>query len=141
MKKTFKSKLGLELIIPISVILVGISVLFIVKGIWPGLLIIVGLSAFIIHTFITTDYTINSNNLQIRSGLFFNKIINIESIRKVAETRVAMSSPAMSIDRLEVFYNKFDSVIISPKDKKEFIKQLKIINDQIEIKLEESASH
>lgn len=141
MKKTFKSKLGLELIIPISVILVGISVLFIVKGIWPGLLIIVGHSAFIIHTFITTDYTINSNNLQIRSGLFFNKIINIESIRKVAETGVAMSSPAMSIDRLEVFYNKFDSVIISPKDKKEFIKQLKIINDQIEIKLEESASH
>ncbi|HEX8378702.1 MAG TPA: hypothetical protein VF602_12870, partial [Pedobacter sp.] len=61
MAKTFKSKVGLELVIPLIVILGGISTLFIVKGIWPGLLIVGTVSAFILHTFITTDYTINSN--------------------------------------------------------------------------------
>jgi hypothetical protein len=141
MAKTFKSKVGLELVIPLIVILGGISTLFIVKGIWPGLLIVGTVSAFILHTFITTDYTINSNKLQIRSGLFFNKTVSVESIRKIVETRMPMSSPAMSLDRLEVFYNKFDSVIISPKEKNEFIEQIRMINDRIEVISKESASH
>ncbi|HEX8376850.1 MAG TPA: PH domain-containing protein, partial [Pedobacter sp.] len=82
-----------------------------------------------------------SNKLQIRSGLFFNKTVSVESIRKIVETRMPMSSPAMSLDRLEVFYNKFDSVIISPKEKNEFIEQIRMINDRIEVISKESASH
>ena len=137
----FKSKLGLELVIPLAIILGGISILFIVKGIWLGLLIIGGVSALIIHIFFNTNYTIDHNKLQVRGGLFFYKEVNIQSIRKVVETKTPISSPALSLDRIEVFYNKFDSIIISPKDKKEFIKHLQQINDRIEVKFEQSASH
>jgi hypothetical protein len=141
MKIIFKSKLGPELVIPISLILGGISVLFIAKGIWPGILIIAGVSAFIMHTFMTTEYIIDQGKLQVKSGLFFNKLVDIQSIRKIVETKTPLSSPALSIDRIEVFYNKFDSVIISPKDKREFIEKLLQINDRIEVKYKESASH
>ena len=48
-----------------------------------------------------------------------NTNIDIKSIRKIIETYNPLSSPAASIDRLEIFYNKFDSILISPKDKKE----------------------
>jgi hypothetical protein len=43
-----------------------------------------------------------------------------------------MSSPALSLDRIEIFYNKFDSVIISPKNKADFVAELKSINPAIE---------
>lgn len=43
-----------------------------------------------------------------------------------------LSSPALSLDRLEVFYNKFDSVIISPQNKEDFIVALQNINPAIE---------
>lgn len=141
MRIIFKSRIGLELVIPLTIILGGISLLFIIKDIWPGLLLIAGVTAFIIHTFVTTEYTIDCGNLKVRSGLFFNKVIDIESIKKVVETKTPLSSPALSIDRIEVFYNKFDSIIISPKDKMGFIEQLRKVNDRIEFKLKKSASH
>jgi len=135
MKMTFKSKVGLKLIIPIAVILGGLSILFIVKGIWPGLLTILGTAAFIVHLFISTKYTINNTNLQVQSGFFINQTINIKSIRKIVDTRTIISSPALSLDRLEVFYDKFDSIIISPQDKTEFIKQILAINNQILVQI------
>ena len=132
---TFKSKVGLELIIPITVILGGLSILFIVKKIWPGLLTILGTAAFIVHLFISTKYTINNTSLQVQSGFFINQTINIKSIRKIVDTRTIISSPALSLDRLEVFYGKFDSIIISPQDKTEFIKKLLAINNQILVQI------
>jgi hypothetical protein len=46
---------------------------------------------------------------------------------------VALSAPATSFDRLEILYNSFDTVIISPKDKSGFITHMKTINPSIEV--------
>ncbi|GAB2787420.1 hypothetical protein GCM10027275_35190 [Rhabdobacter roseus] len=116
------------------------GILFLLQGIWPGLVIILGTSAFIIHTFLSTEYTVDASYLRVRSGIFFNKTIEIASIRKVEETNTLLSSPAMSLDRLEVFYNRFDSVIVSPKEKAAFIRQLQAVNDRIEVVLHDKST-
>ena len=58
--------------------------------------------------------------------------VTINSIRKIKETNNPISSPAASLDRIEVFYGK-QSVIISPKQKTEFINHLLSINPRIEV--------
>ncbi len=131
MKTIYKSKSGTSLIVFLSIILGGISILFIIRGLWLGLLIIMIVSSFILHVFLTTYYTLTSDYLQIRSGFFFSENISIKSIRKIEETNSLLSAPALSHDRLEIFYNKFDSVMISPKNKNGFIGHLKLINNKI----------
>ena len=132
---TFKSKKGLEIILPLIVLLGGLSIFYAFEGIWVGVLINLSVATFIFHMIISTDYTIKGSELIVRCGFFFNKAIKIESIRKIEQTRSIMSSPAISIDRIEVFFNRFDSIIISPKDKIRFVESLKALNADIEINL------
>jgi len=54
-----------------------------------------------------------------------------KDIRKIEETNNPLSAPALSIDRLEIHFNKFDSLLISPKNKKDFIADLQQINPEI----------
>jgi len=49
------------------------------------------------------------------------------------ETNSLESSPAYSLDRLELRYNKFERIIISPKDKDGFIKILSELSPNIEV--------
>ncbi|GAB3549970.1 PH domain-containing protein [Spirosoma fluminis] len=135
--KSYKSKIGLELAIPLSVLLIGLGSFMLYKGIWPGVGIIGFITFFIIHLFVTTHYTIDSHLLRIKSGFFFNKSVEIASIRKIIETRNPISSPALSLDRIEVIYNRFDSVLLSPQDKIGFIDELKKANPDIEVQLKD----
>ncbi|MEG0697900.1 MAG: PH domain-containing protein, partial [Algoriella sp.] len=66
-----------------------------------------------------------------KSGFLVNKKIDINSITKISKTNNPISSPALSLDRIEIFYNKYDSVIISPKNEQEFIQDLQKINSSI----------
>ncbi|WP_460980030.1 PH domain-containing protein [Spirosoma knui] len=134
---SYKSKIGLELTIPLSILLIGVGGFMLYKGIWPGVGIIGLIMFFIIHLFATTRYTIDSHTLRITSGLLFNKSVEIGSIRKIIETCNPISSPALSLDRIEVIYNRFDSVLLSPQDKIEFINELKKVNPTIELQLKD----
>lgn len=131
--KVYKSKLGIELIIPISVLFSWIIYTLVIEKKWVGLFIIILTSVFICYTFLSIKYTIEKENLNIKCGFFGSKDIDIKTIRKISETYNPLSSPAGSIDRLEIVYNKFDSILISPKDKKKFLEDLKIINPTIEV--------
>lgn len=85
--------------------------------------------------FLTTYYIINGNDLIIKCGFLFNKTIKIDTIKKIEETNNLLSSPAASLDRIEIGYNQYDSVMISPKDKLDFINQLVTINENINVVL------
>ena len=80
-----------------------------------------------------TYYVINVDHLFIRCGFSTTKI-DLKSIRKISDSRDLISSPALSNDRLEIMYNKFDTVLISPKEKTGFLSEIKIANPDIEIK-------
>lgn len=133
--KIYKSKidywLGLFLVYPIY-----LSVASLVKGEWilglAGLGVIVGIVLFVSKT---TRYIIEENQLIVKSLWIVNNRIDISKIRKIEKTNSVLSSPALSLDRIAIYYNKFDEVYISPKEKQDFLNNLLEINPNIEIKI------
>lgn len=79
---------------------------------------------------ITLKYKIEGDYLSI-----WRTKIDIKTIRKIYATRNPLSSPALSINRIAIVYNKFDEVLISPKDRADFIEELLKVNPTIEVKL------
>lgn len=135
---TFRSKLGLELVIPISILLIGLGFLMGYQRIWPGFIVIACVAIFTSYIFLTTYYQIDGKTLKIRCGMFFNVKVDIDTIKRLSETNNPLSSPATSLDRLELKYlknGKIDTVMISPKDKSGFIKMLTELNPAIELRL------
>lgn len=130
--KVYKSKIALALVLPMAIVLAGIGFVLLYHLSLLSLVILVPLYAFIIHLFLTTYYTIEDKYLIIKSGILIHQKIEIANIKKIAETRSIMSSPALSLDRIEIFYNKFDSIILSPKDKAGFISHLLRLNPKLE---------
>lgn len=135
----YKSKTGIGIIFLLVIILGGLSAIMIVNRIWPGLAIIMTVAAFACYLFITTYYVINGNDLIIKSAFIVNTSIKIESITKVEETNNSLSAPATSLDRLAIYYSKSGFVMISPKNKTEFINKLTELNPCIEVKLKTNA--
>ena len=72
-----------------------------------------------------TYYEIDSGSLRIRSGPFRWEI-PLEEIRSVTASRSAISSPALSLNRLEIQYGQWQSVLVSPKDMEGFKRALGI---------------
>jgi hypothetical protein len=132
---TFKSKVGYELAVPVLSLLIGLFFFMVFMKILPGAIIILLCTSFILHLFTSTYYQINGNQLIVKSSFVVNLNIDIASIKKITKTNSALSSPAMSMDRIEITYGKYDSVIISPKNKMEFIQEITSINPNIIIEL------
>ncbi|WP_164121970.1 MULTISPECIES: PH domain-containing protein [Sphingobacterium] len=131
----FKSKIskGLLLLVVVAILIAPGIMLYHRTHLWEAAILLVLTSIICLPTLLNTHYTIEENILKIRSGLLYKKNIPIDSVRKIVETNNMVSSPAASLDRLEIFYNSFDSVLISPKDKVGFIGTIQDINPKIEV--------
>ena len=131
----FKSKISIGLVLFLAVVLGGMFIKLLYDGSWSVSLLIFCQILFIAHIFSTTFYTIENEKLHVKSSFLINILIDIQQIKKISETNTIMSAPAVSFDRLEILYNKFDTVVISPKEKMQFIEAIKKINPQVEVKL------
>lgn len=136
MTKIYKSDIGIEMYLILTLMSLFNIYILIKEGFDLVLLLIIfSPIAFIIYVIKATIYKIHNKILYIKSSFFFCKTLPIKEIRKIEEVANLISSPAMSIKRLELFYGKYDSILISPKNKKDFIKTILLINNNIEIKL------
>lgn len=133
--KIYRSKISpitfISATLPVTILLVWMIQI----GSWLGFSIIAFTLVFLVHLFLTTYYVIEGDRLRVRSGFLVNRIIEIDKIRKVETSKSFLSSPATSFDRIELSYNKFDTVTISPADKSSFVADLKQVNPSIEINL------
>ena len=91
----------------------------------------------IIPMWLNTYYLFEENELIVKSGFIKHAKIDCSSITSIAETRNPISSPAPSLDRLEICYKAksgsfSDTIIISPKDKQGFIEQIKARNENVQ---------
>lgn len=135
MKKVYKSGISYWLFGILLLVFSTITVLLILDNApWYALVLIIAVFIFVIQLFINTYYVIDKELLKIKSGFLYNANIDIHSIRKIEESNSPLSSPAASFDRLEIIYNKYDTILISPKDKQLFIQDILKINPSIEIK-------
>ena len=80
----------------------------------------------------STRYIIEENQLTIKCLFIVNNRIDISKIKKIEKTNSILSSPALSLDRIAIKFNKFDEVYISPKEKQSFVNNLLEINPEIE---------
>jgi hypothetical protein len=81
------------------------------------------LPVFLLWMWLTTYYVLDESSLIIRFGPF-KKTVPLKEIRSVKKTSNPLSSPALSLQRLEIRYGRYDYVLISPKDRDEFMKLL-----------------
>lgn len=68
-------------------------------------------------------YTIEGKVLRVHYSFFYSERINIDEITEIANTHTLLSAPAASLDRIKITYGK-KYVVLSPKDKQMFVKQL-----------------
>ncbi|KGO85548.1 hypothetical protein Q765_15155 [Flavobacterium rivuli WB 3.3-2 = DSM 21788] len=130
MKKVYPSKIGVWLMVILITATVPGFYAAIAKQDYAGLPVLIIVTIFVVHLIATTRYTIDGIMLRVQSGFIVNKKVSITTISKVVETYNPISSPAASLDRLQVYYNN-GTVIISPKDKAGFIGHLQSVNPNI----------
>lgn len=93
---------------------------------------------FFLYLNFATMYVISSDGvLKVKCGFFYNKRFDIGKIKSISKTNNLLSSPAPSLDRIGLRYGQFDSIIISPKDKIGFAKELTMMNPKIKNNLTE----
>lgn len=73
----------------------------------------------------STRYLINHSHLLIQSGPF-KWTIRLADIYAIKPSKNPISSPALSFDRLDIYYADNKHVLISPADKQAFIKALNV---------------
>lgn len=77
-----------------------------------------------------TRYILEDVSLKIESPGSKKIIIRYSDIKSVEESTLNWSSPALSLDRIDIKYGN-DRILISPQNKKEFMNELeKRINSQ-----------
>jgi hypothetical protein len=134
----FRSKVDL-LIIMIPVVVIGAEAwLFISIQAWGGVAVLAVISIPLLLMFLQTDYKISGDGmLRIRCGLLFRREIQIGKISSVVNSKASVqSSPALSLDRIAIYYNEGleqKCVLLSPKDKADFLSALKERNPSITI--------
>ncbi|TBX70529.1 hypothetical protein EZL74_02315 [Flavobacterium silvisoli] len=127
--KVYKSKIDWWLM----AIVYGVLIYPMVDGILTKEYILsagmMGVVLLITLLFYSVQYKIEGAQLKI-----WWTTIDIKTIRKVYATRNPLSSPALSLDRLAIVYNKYDEVLVSPKNREDFIQELLKVNPDIEVK-------
>lgn len=131
MGKVFKSKIdNLFLVLTLLPILFSL-IFFINKGGLMPIIVTLLVAVFIISILFSTNYTIIDESIIVKSSFLLNMKIDIKSIKKIVTSKSWEKAPANSMDRIEISYNKYETVIISPKDKEDFVKMLLEINPNI----------
>jgi len=129
--RIYRSKIGLGLVAFVGIVLLIVFAIMIVNQIWVGFLINLLATSFIFYTLLTTQYIISKDSLRIQSGFLYDETLTINNIISITETRNPLSSPAASLERLELKLKNSYSILISPKEKNEFIDHILQINSAV----------
>jgi hypothetical protein len=100
------------------------------------IVILYSITAMLIWILLDTKYIIKEKQLFYCSGPIRGSI-KIEKIRKIERWNkwyvTSFIKPALGKNGLIIYYDKFNDIYISPKDKEAFIASLREINPNIEV--------
>ena len=131
--KRFHSRIGPELLIPAIFLTSYFFYTAITAFNWAALTITGAVIIFLVYMCLSTSYFIYSTTLEIKCGVFYDRLINIDTIKTIREVTDIFGAPATSVKRLEIRYNESESIAISPRHQFDFIKILQQINPNIKI--------
>lgn len=128
---TFKSKIGTSLIFAMAVpILFALVAFSLTKG--PGFVVLAsclplcGVEGLFVRMLTKTSYCLSGSRLRIKS-VDYEIDLAISEILAVRPSRDPRSSPALSLDRIDINFiheGRKASVLISPKKRNEFLVEL-----------------
>lgn len=97
-----------------------------VPNAWVASALVAGLGTLLpVWLVVSTRYTIDADALLVQcAGLRWR--IPVAEITAVTPTTSALSSPAMSLDRLRIDYGNGKSLMVSPKDKEAFLREIEM---------------
>ncbi len=102
---------------------------------WYLSLVMLPVILIIVPIYFRTTYTIHDiDQLTVVCGLLYKKTFNINDIAGIRPSSNVISSPALSLDRLEIKFKNKEWLLISPVLPERFIEVLQAINPGIEVK-------
>lgn len=133
MDAIYKSKVDIWLIcLVMAVAIISVLPVILFAFSWIAVIISLGLFVFIAYCLFSTKYIIHNDILNIKCGFFINEKVNIMNIAKVLPVKSIIAAPAASLDRIGIYLSRQNTpVIISPKNKKDFVDNLRSINPNI----------
>ncbi|RQO34849.1 hypothetical protein DBR37_10775 [Herminiimonas sp. KBW02] len=72
---------------------------------------------------LSTRYTLQTSHLLVQSGPF-KWLVPLADIKSITPSNNPLSSPALSLDRLRIDYGKGRMLLISPRDKEQFLSDI-----------------
>lgn len=143
MSKKYPSKISYGLLFFVLLVMIAPLIFELYTGgISSKFIIAIGIIsipfAFILHLFFKTEYTIDDQILNIKCSFVLNENIDIASIKEISKTNSLISSPAPSLDRILIKYGKYNRIIISPRNKLAFAKDLTEMNPDIVNKISDN---
>ena len=146
-KKVFRSRISVLLIGVVLAILIPVSIPMFLYNIHEGLYVLGGTLLLIVFSFTGMRYIISEDKLYLKAWFIPMGSANIADIISVERTYNPFSSPAASLKRLCIRFEKGVKYLnwmtwqtspvwlISPVREKEFIEDLKNINPNIDVNI------
>ncbi len=132
MKTVYRTKVSVKLVLLVTILgFVCPAILSFLHNDWKTFFVLFPIFLLILAITICYRYEVTDTQLIVRQVIFFKTVIDISNIKSIESTHTLISAPAASLDRLRITYNKYDDIVISPKNKEGFIKHLQSINPQI----------
>lgn len=130
-KKRFKSKIDRWLLFLLVAVMVFEVIVMSIAAMQAGdpratvgLVVTALLIVVLIGSLLTgTHYTVDGNTLHVVSGPFRWKV-PVDQIQSVQATHSPLSSPALSLDRLQIQYGTRRRIMVSPADKAGFLRAI-----------------
>ena len=108
-----------------------VAVPAVLAGRWWIVAALVAPLGLMMWNLLSTYYVVSGDALSVRC-LLIRKTVPLASVTMLRASRDFRSSPALSLDRIEVLYGN-DSVLVSPKEKTAFIRALRARKPSIAI--------
>jgi hypothetical protein len=89
----------------------------------PVIVLLVPGIALVALILVRIHYTIADGTLRVVSGPFAWSMAIVE-IKSITESRSPLSSPALSLDRLQIDYGSGRRILVSPADKQRFLEAI-----------------
>jgi len=110
--------MAVSLFVTFMIFSTGSPVAWLVAAVTAG--IGVGLPLWLL---LSTRYTLEPRRLVVQSGPFKWRIA-VADITSITPSSNPLSSPALSLDRLRIDYGRSSSLMISPRNKDQFVREI-----------------
>lgn len=120
----YPSAISWGLWIPVYALIIGQGIFMAGTLSWAFLIFHFSLAILIYFFVVRIKYELDDEKLVIFMGPVQYKTIDIQSIKKMELSNNPLSSPAASLKRIAIHYNKWGYVLISPKNREAFIQDI-----------------